>query len=240
MLIIAVCDDDYSYRIKICNMIETYLQNKHINGKVFSYDSGEKLNSVIESKKLSFDIIFFDIIMGDMDGMTCAQLIRKQDKLVNILFLTSSTDYVYEGYEVNAVAYLLKPLNEQKMIAVLEKIIAQIKEIGKESILITSGGAIKRILITDILYLESQKNIIEIVLAQTGERLAIYMTLSGFEQFHQSKMWIRPHKSYIVNFLYIEQYSDDKFVLKGGIIIPISRIYKNKVREFFFTLLHNQ
>ena len=67
----------------------------------------------IESKKIIFDILFMDIIMDDMNGMTCARMIRQQDKLVNIVFLTSSTDYVYEGYEVNAAAYLLKPLDGQ-------------------------------------------------------------------------------------------------------------------------------
>ena len=240
MLMIAVCDDDPSDNSKICNMIESYLQNKQINGKIVAYDNAEKLNFAIESKKINFDIIFLDIIMGDMDGMTCARMIRRQDKLVNIVFLTSFTDYVYEGYEVNAVAYLLKPLHGQKVIAVLENIIAQIDELGKESIAISSGGVIRRILIKDILYLESQKNIVEIILAQTGERLTMYTTLDEFEQLYQSKMWIRHHKSFIANYMYIEQYTSDKFVLRGGNVIPISRTYKNKAKECFFTLLHNQ
>jgi len=239
MLIIGVCDDHHVDRNQICNTIETYLQDQCINGTVFMYDSAEKLNSVIESKRLSFDIIFLDIVLGDMDGMTCARWIRQQDKLVNIVFLTSSTDYVYEGYEVNAAAYLLKPINGQQLIAVLDKTIAKLEDMGKESISITCGGVLKRILIKDILYLESQKNRVEIVLAQTSERLVMYITLDDFEQLHQSKMWIRHHKSYIANYMYIEQYAKDKFVLRNGTSIPISRVYKDKVRECFFALLHN-
>jgi len=239
MLIIGVCDDNHADRGQICNTIENYLQNQRINGKVLPYDRAEKLNSAIESKKIIFDILFMDIIMDDMNGMTCARMIRQQDKMVNIVFLTSSTDYVYEGYEVNAAAYLLKPLNGQKLVAVLEKIIAKIEDIGKESIVITSGGVVKRILIKDILFLESQKNRVEIVLAQAGQRVVIYTTLDEFMEQYHSKMWIRHHKSYIVNFIYIEQYANDKCVLRDGTIIPISRTYKNKVREHFFTLLHN-
>jgi len=240
ILSIAVCDDNHLDKTKICHTIETYLQHKGINGKVFAYDSAEKLSSAIESKRLSFDIIFLDIIMGDMDGMSCARLIRQQDKLVKIVFLTSSTDYVYEGYEVNATAYLIKPINPEQCITVLDKTITQIEDVTKESISITSGGVIQRILMKNILYLESQKNKVEIVLAPTGQRLAVYTTLDAFEQGHQSKMWIRTHKSYLVNYLYIEQYSSDQFVLRDGTVIPISRIYKNTVREYFFTLLHNQ
>ena len=240
MLIIAVCDDNHSDRAQIGKAIETYLQNQRIDGKVFAYDSAEKLNSVLESKRLTFDIVFLDIIMSDMDGMTCARLIRQQDKLVKIVFLTTSTDYVYEGYEVNATAYLVKPIRANQLAAILDKTIDQIEDVAKESIAITSGGVTRRILFKDILYLESQKNRVLIVLAPTGERLAVYTTLDGFEQLHQSKMWIRSHQSYIVNFLYIEQYASDKFVLREGTVIPISRIYKEKAREYFFSLLHNQ
>lgn len=239
MLIIAVCDDNLPERTQIANAIETYLQGQGIDGKILVYDSAEKLTSVLESKRLSFDIIFLDIIMGDIDGITCARWIRRQDKLVKIVFLTSSTDYVYEGYEVNASAYLVKPINTNKLAAVLDKAITQINDEVKESIAITSGGVTKRILIRDILYLESRKNKVEIVLARTGERLAVYTTLDEFAQFHQSKMWIRSHKSYIVNFLYIKQTDSDKFVLTEGTVIPISRFYKDKARECFFSLLHN-
>jgi len=240
MIIIAVCDDNHTDRTQVYNAIETYLQTQRIDGKVFVFDNAEKLNSVIGDKRLRFDIVFLDIIMGDMDGMTCARWIRHQDKLIQIVFLTSSTDYVYEGYEVNATAYLVKPTNTNKLAVALDKAIAQVEDVAKESISIITGGVTQRILIKDILYMESQKNKVEIVLARTGERLAVYTTLDEFTQFHQSKMWIRPHKSYIVNFLYIEQYVSDKFVLRDGTVIPISRIHKNKARECFFALLHNE
>ncbi len=239
MLIIAVCDDNDGERTQICSAVEAYLQNQGIDGKVFGYDSAEKLISGLESKRLTFDIVFLDIIMSDMDGMTCARLIRQQDKLVKIVFLTSSTDYVYEGYEVNAEAYLIKPISANKLNAALDKICDQIEDVAKESITITRGGLTQRILLKDILYLESEKNRVMIVLAR-GERLAVYTTLDEFEQSHQSTMWIRSHKSYVANFLYVEQYASDKFVLRDGTVLPISRVYKDKARERFFTLLHNQ
>ncbi len=239
IFVIAVCDDDGADRTDICKALETYLQTRGVDGKVFGYDSAEKLYSALESKKLKFDIILLDILMGDMDGMTCARLIRRQDKLARIVFLTSSPDYVYDGYEVNATAYLLKPLGADKLAAVLDKTIAQAEDVARESIAITSGGAIQRIPIKDILYVESMKNKVIIALVQ-GERLNVYTSLDGFEQAHRSPMWIRAHKSYVVNFLYIEQYASDRFVLRDGTVIPISRVYKDKARECFFTLLHNQ
>ena len=240
MLIIAVCDDDPIDRAKISDTIQTYFQDQQINGTIFTYDSADKLNSVIESKQIRFDIIFLDIIMDGMDGMTYARCIRQRDKLVKIVFLTSSTEYVYEGYEVNASGYLVKPPNEVKIIEILKKTIAQIEDIAKESIFITNGSVTQRILLSNIRYIESQKNQVKLVLVELDEIITIYIKLDEFEQLYPSKMWIRAHKSYIVNFLYIEQYASDKFVLRDSTVIPISRTYKDKARECFYTLLYNQ
>jgi len=240
MLIIAVCEDSNTDRKTICTIIETFLRSQRIDGTVFAYDSAEKFISAIEGKKLRFDIVFMDIIMGDMNGMTCARLIRQWDKLVKIVFLTNSTEYVYEGYEVNASGYLLKPLGTAKVTACLQKAIDEVQGLSKETIAVTSGGVKRRIPIDDILYLESRRNHVEIVLAAPNERLVVYTRLDEFTQRHPSKMWIRPHKSFIVNFLYVEEYASDSFVLRDGTVIPISRTYKNATRASFYNLLHNK
>ena len=240
MLLIAVCDDEASDRIKLCELVITYLNERHIAGKVWGYDSAENLIAVTQESKGRFDIIFLDIIMGSMNGIDCARLIRQQDTSVKLLFLTSSTDYVYEGYEVDATAYLVKPVDTNKLAAALDKTIARIHGNAADSITITSGAVTRRLLIKDILYVESQKNRIEIVTTRTDARISIYTTLDKFEQHYPCIMWIRSHKSFTVNFLHIAQYSTDKFVLNDGTIIPISRVYKEKAREIFFQLLHTQ
>ncbi len=239
MLIIAICDDNAADRIKLYETIENYLCNKGVNANIFTYDNPDKLNSVIESKTICFDIIFLDIIMGDMNGMTCARIIRKQDKLVNIIFLTSSTDYVYEGYEVNATGYLVKPIKIDQLAKVMEKAIAQIENVDKASIYITCRGVTQKIPTKDILYLESENNKVNIVLAKTAEKITVYTKLDEFEQTEQLNTFIRSHKSYLVNFLYIEKYANDKFVLNDGTFIPISRTNKDTARESFYNLLNN-
>lgn len=239
MLLIAICDDEASAREQVRDAVTTCLQERCIEAKVLVYDCAENLIAATEGNRVRFDIIFLDIIMGGLDGMACARLIRRQDTQVNIFFLTHSADFVYDGYEVNAAAYLMKPIHTEKLAVALDKTIARLEEAAKESITVTCGGVTWRLLIKDILYAESKKNRVEIVTSRTAERLAIYTTLDRFGQLHPSAMWIRSHKSFTVNFLYVEQYSTDKFVLRDGTVIPISRIYKEIARERFFTLLHN-
>lgn len=239
MIIIAICDDNAADRIKLYKTIESYLCEKGIHANIFTYDSPYKLSSVIESKTICFDIIFLDIIMGDMNGMECARIIRKQDKLVNIIFLTSSPDYVYEGYEVSATGYLVKPIKINQLAKVIERAIAQNENVGKESICITYRGVTQKIPTKDILYLESENNKVNIVLAKTAEKITIYTKLDEFEKTQSLNTFIRSHKSYLVNFLYIEKYENDKFVLTTGMVIPISRANKEKAREAFYNLLTN-
>lgn len=240
MLIIAICDDNAADRIKLYETMESYLRTQGVNANIFAYDNPDKLNSVIESKTICFDIIFLDIIMDGMNGMTCARLIRNQDKLVNIIFLTNSTDYVYEGYEVNATGYLVKPVKIDQLARVMERAIAQIENTAKASICITYRGVTQKIPTKDILYLESENNKVNIVLAKTVEKITVYTKLDEFEQTQQLNTFIRSHKSYLVNFLYIEKYVYDKFVLTTGTAIPISRANKEKAREAFYTLLNSQ
>jgi two-component system, LytTR family, response regulator LytT len=240
MLLIAVCDDEASERAKLYEAIVAYLKERNIEGKVVVYDSAESIIAAIAYKRIRFDIIFMDIIMGRLDGMACARLIRSQDTQVALLFLTSSTDFLYEGYEVDATAYLIKPVCTTKLAAALSKTLAKIDSIITASIAITSGGITRRLMIKDIRYAESQKNRIEIATVKNSERVILYTTLDRFELLYPSAMWIRSHKSFVVNFLHIAQYSIDKFILTDGTAVPISRVYKDKARAEFFQLLHAQ
>lgn len=239
MLIIAICDDNAADIRKLHETIKNYLGQQGIKAKFFVYDNPDKLNSVIESNTMRFDIIFLDIIMGDMNGMTCARIIRQHDKLVNIIFLTSSTDYVYEGYEVNATGYLVKPIKIDQLARVMERAIAQIENVDKASLCITCRGVTQRIPTNDILYLESENNKVNIVLAKTAEKITVYTKLDEFEQTLLSNLFIRSHKSFLVNFLYIEKYENDRFELNNGTVIPISRKNKDKVKESFYTHLNS-
>ena len=238
MLLIAVCDDEASDRVQLCDAINNYLQDRHIAGKVLIYENAETLIAATEENKGRFDIVFLDILMSGLDGMACAKLLRRQDTWVTIIFLTSSTDYVYEGYEVDAAAYLIKPVDTHKLAAALDKTLSRINGTAKHNITITSGGITQRLLIKDILYVESRKNRVEIVTSRSVSRVFLYITLDRFEELFPCEFWIRSHKSFIVNFSHIAQYSTDKFLLQDGSVIPISRVYKEKARAAFFLLLH--
>lgn len=239
-MLIAICEDNTNDRKRLNEIIQTYLGQQGIKAKVFNYDSAEKLISAIDNNTMRFDIIFLDIIMGGVNGMACARIIRKNNRVVKIVFLTSSTDYVFEGYEVSATAYLIKPINIIQFSKVMKKVVEEIENINKSSIYITYRGVSKKIAVNDICYLESENNKVNIVFAKTKEVISVYNRLDEFEQMLLSNSFIRSHKSFLVNFLYIEKYENDRFELDDGTIIPISRKNKDKVKESFFNFLNSQ
>ena len=117
MLSIAVCDDEIIECSNIARKIKENLEEMKISCIVRQFNSGWEL---IHAKE-NFDIVFLDIIMCDLDGMKTAQIFRKKafDKI--LIFISSSREYVFEAYDVEAFQYLLKPIDNKKLKNVLKK-----------------------------------------------------------------------------------------------------------------------
>ena len=117
MLSIAVCDDEI---IECCNMekrIKKMIEEMKIPCIIRQFRSGRELLQALES----FDIVFLDIMMPEMDGMKTAQLFRKKASDKILIFVSSSREYVFEAYDVEAFQYLLKPVEDRKLKSVLQK-----------------------------------------------------------------------------------------------------------------------
>ena len=111
MLSIAVCDDEI---IECCNMagkLKNILEEMKIPYKIRQFQSGRELLLALES----FDIVFLDIMMQGLDGMKTAQIFRRKvpDKI--LIFVSVSTKYVFDAYDVEAFQYLLKPVDDRKL-----------------------------------------------------------------------------------------------------------------------------
>lgn len=104
---IAVCDGSSFDRELIIDLLTEYFENQFINPEVTSYASGKNLIYDIEDG-LNYDILFLDIYLKDINGIETAEILREISFNGKILFLTANPDYVFLGYDVGAVDYLLK------------------------------------------------------------------------------------------------------------------------------------
>ncbi len=158
MLSIAVCDDEV---VECCNMarkIKDILEEMKIPCIVRQFWSGEKLLQALEG----FDIVFLDIIMRDLDGMKTAQIFRKKafDKI--LIFVSSSREYVFEAYDVEAFQYLLKPVDDRKLKSVLQKAVLKTESRSQEFIILSRDRQKKKLFLDDIYYFEIKGRMVDV------------------------------------------------------------------------------
>jgi DNA-binding LytR/AlgR family response regulator len=181
------------------------------------------------------DVVFLDIQMPDLTGIQLSAIIK--DK-VKIIFTTAYPQFAVEGFEVNAVDYLLKPIPFNRFITAVEKVRKQntentaVKppaEHTEEYFFVKTDGKnrLQRIEFKDVNYIESIKNYI--VLHTGGGQVVTYNTLKYFEENLPTKFFIKIHKSFIVAIGKIEK-TDNAEIWVSGKSLPLGDTYRN---EFF-------
>ena len=121
---IAICDDELVQREYIYASVQRYFNEKAIPVSIQEYESAEKLWFQYELNS-DIDIVLLDIQMAGMDGISLAKKLRCKNEALAIIFITAMTDYIYEGFQLNAINYLLKPYEEEKLYDCLNKAMEQ-------------------------------------------------------------------------------------------------------------------
>lgn len=222
MIHIAICDDLYSEREQLK---ATLLSIQNIEQKwefdITQYAGGELLLMDLEEKRYIFDLIILDIYMDGIDGMETARKIREKGINIPIVFLTAFPDFALESYDVNAFGYLLKPVNQDKLTAVLNRLLVSY---DRPRVCIQCDRRRRYLFQDEIMYVESQNHNIYVHLLQ-GEVLTCGEKLNNLEKMLDER-FLRCHQSFLVNMSYIADVTED-FILKDGTRIPI-RIRQHK------------
>ena len=150
---IAVCDDEEEQLQSLSGLLSKWAGHSGLSLDMRTFPSAEAFLFAYEEDS-AYDILILDIEMKDISGMELARRIRKEDKRVEILFLNSHFEFISEGYEVDALHYLTKPVAEEKLYAVLTKALDRLST-EPPSLIINCQGETIKLYETDILYVES-------------------------------------------------------------------------------------
>ena len=156
--------------------------------------------------------------MGKMDGVTMAREIRRDNQTVQIVFITGYSDYISEGYEVAALHYLMKPVNEQKLYAVLDRACEKLIQNERCLNLILSGEMV-RIPLLEVKYLDVHQNYVTV--HAKGE-YTVKRTLGEFEKLLDDR-FTRVGRAMIVNLTYISRVTKTDVYLSDGTVLPLPR-----------------
>lgn len=222
---LAICDDDQADVVYLRSFLEKWAKDSKTALKIESYPSAEAFLFQYEEDK-SFDLLLLDIEMGEMNGVELARRIRQENRLVQIIFITGYMEYIAEGYDVEALHYLLKPVTEAKLFMVLDRAAERLKSKEKE-LCLALPGTVVRIAFCEIRYLEVQKNYVTVY---GEEAYTVKKTLNELEK-ELDDSFCRIGRSHIVNLHFVKKITRMRVILKDGRELPLSRSFYERVNR---------
>lgn len=226
---IAVCDDEERFLTDIKDHIYEIYNSMDV--VVDCFTSGKNLINSFD--KQSYDLVFLDIEMPEIDGLTLAKMLREKSNELNIVFLTGHIEYALEGYEVNALRYLTKPVKKDKMLEVLHYVSEKLTKNHKLKIRV--DGEDTFIDVNDIIYFEAQNQYI-MIYTKTGEYLVRY-NISDYENELVKDGFFRTHRSYLVNLSKVKKIGKAEVIMEGDKEIPVSRNTVKVLKEALYSYI---
>lgn len=239
---LAICDDEKKLRTSLRSVIETKLQLVGAEYDIQEYESGEELLKGIKSQVP--DILFLDIEMSGINGMETAKELRKVVQDTVIIFVTAYPDFVFQGYEVHAFHYILKPYKEEKIRDVLEKAMEEAGQKQEKYYLVEQKSGTLRIPFSKALYFKSDTRTVEVCLYQglkaSGDKSAyeivkFYGKLGEIET-EMPSCFVRTHNRYLVNLQYVDKLEGSSLECREY-SLPVSRAYKQDVAVAFAKMM---
>lgn len=214
---IAICDDSDIDRQYMSGLVKDWAVCTGHIVQIHVFTSAESF-LFHYAEKSDYDILLLDIEMGDMDGVTMAKRLRQDNDTVQIIFITGYSDYISEGYEVAALHYLMKPVQVEKLYAVLSRAVEKLAK--NEKILnFEIGGEMVRVSIYQIRYMEVYGNYVSI---HACELLTVKRPLCELEK-ELDERFCRVSRSAIVNLTCISRVTKKEIILDDGTAVALPR-----------------
>lgn len=233
LLNIMICDDNHRTIDYYGALIRKCAKKQQVDIALSCFSSGESLFFCLWEAPQQADIIYLDIMMEGQDGMETARKLREIGCQAQIVFLTSSEEYMNEAFDVQAVHYLLKDgLSREKFEQVFTVAVKMAAKKEQELFICEFDGCKTVVEVRNIVYFEIWRRVVT-VYCRDGHTAKFYGSMVQLEQEFAAKNFVRVHRSYLVHLPYIAQFQPRMLLLKTGNRIPIGNTYTETVRKVF-------
>lgn len=214
---LVICDDNPADIDYITGLIDVWKRQAGTAVEILSFPSAEALLFAWEENR-DMDILLLDIEMGKMSGVELAKHLRQAGARMQIVFITGYMDYIAEGYDVEALHYLLKPVTQERLSQVLDRARSRITK--REHMLhLTLQSGVVRLPVYEIRYLEVMRNYTTI---HASKDYSVKRSLNDLEG-ELDESFYRIHRSFIVNLRFVRRVTRTDVILKDGTALPLSR-----------------
>lgn len=228
MIRTAIVEDEDSAAQVLTDCLNKYTEE---TGEVFSVERFNNAVTFLENYKDKYDIIFMDIEMEQMDGMTASRKLREIDKAVTLIFVTNMAQFAINGYEVDALDFIVKPVRYYDFVFRMKKAVSRIKSGGQKYISInTTGGGFAKIIVNEIKYVEIMKH--SVIYHTESGNFETYGTLKNVEETLSCSHFARCNSCYLVNLKYVNSVKEYTVDVAGEKL----KVSQPKKKEFLRAL----
>lgn len=234
---LAICDDEADILSVVSGAIENTFKKYEIEASTEIFKRAKDLEH--RMKEQIFDLIFLDIDMPGMDGITFAKKLRGVNSRTEIIFISNREDKVFDALRVNPAGFIRKRRFLEDVAAVIDQWMKNRSEKNRSVLLVETAEGSLSIPMDTILYIEgsgryqkiySSGNELPVTISSSMKKLEERLTASGF---------LRIHKGYLVNYLFIKRLKDSDAVLTNGEEIPMSRLRVQEIRNKYLELMQD-
>lgn len=224
---VTIIEDEERFAQDLTEKIRNWFHAHHLEVAVKWYPSSHHI--FFTSSYLATDVYFLDISLKEENGVDIAKKLRAHNYKGHIIFLTGFQEYVFEGYSVRALDYLLKPIDSVKLDRDLEMIA---EELSDQNYMVRTRSEMYKIPYKEILYISSSNHSIEIITEKEKFRQMISLreVLSHLPAYFQ-----QCHRTIIINMKKVTCLTDNWVVLNGKEELPVGKKYLEKIRSAFLS-----
>lgn len=229
---IAACDDDSVFLQELCTYFKSYTKEYNCNLEYHTFTNPLELVTQIE-KGIHYDVILLDMFMPGINGIQCAKDIRSYDNFVKIIFLTSSPEFAIDSYTVKAYDYLLKPIQKENLIVILNQLVKEFNTAKDNIFVFKCKTGIVKISLSKLEYCEMINRKIMLYLTD-GKKYECSLKINDLEKkLEHFGMFLRPHRSFLVNMDYIQMLTTHNIIMECDATIPIPREKYAQIKQTY-------
>lgn len=227
---IGLCDDDKYWLERAEQILKKYAMHQNVSIELASFMNIDKMELCMDENE--FDMVFLDIEMeGERTGIDFARRINRKFPACKIVYLTNHIDYAVDVYETEHEYFVLKEQFERRLGDIFRKVELHKKRMCRQIGFQVSKTVTKMVYEHEISYIE--RKLRNTIIHTDSEEIIVKNPLDNLPEEVKDVQFARSHNSFIVYFPAVKEIQRDKIIMKDEAIIPISRRYKDNVKERF-------